>query len=219
MNTPSQPKILVVFYSMTGNVAALAKAIADGAEKEGAEVRMRQVTDSLPQAVVDSHPEIKKVKAELKSVPFATLDDLKWADGVAFGSPTRYGNMASQLKMYIDMTGPLWLSGELVGKVASAFTSTATQHGGQETTLLSMIVPLFHLGFIIQGLPYAEKEQMGMGGIHGGSPYGASSVSGPGGNFKPTEVDLKLASALGKRLTSTTAKLRIQTESKEKKSA
>ena len=219
MNTATQPKILVVFYSMTGNVAALARAVADGAEKEGAEVRMRQVTDTLPQSVIDSHPEIKKAKAELKPIPFATLDDLKWADGVAFGSPTRYGNMSSQLKQFIDTTGSLWMSGELVGKVASVFTSTATQHGGQETTLLSMMVPLFHLGFILQGLPYTEKGQIEMNSIHGGSPYGASSVTGLGGNFKSSEVDLAMASTLGKRLAQTTSKQRANVENKIKKTA
>lgn len=205
-----QTKILVVFYSMTGNVAELARAISEGAEREGAVVRLRQVPELLPDSVIQKRPDIQGTKENLKDVPIATLDDLVWADGTAFGSPTRYGNMAAQLKQYIDRTGKLWLSGALVGKAASVFTSTATQHGGQESTLLSMMIPLFHLGYIMVGLPYAEQAQMGMEEIHGGSPYGVSSVSGPEADRKPTQVDLELARALGRRLTQAASKLRTQ---------
>jgi NAD(P)H dehydrogenase (quinone) len=204
----AQTKILVVFYSMTGNVAQLARQVAQGAESQGAEIRLRQVEELLPEKVIKSRPDIQKTKESLKDVALATLDDLAWADGVAFGSPTRYGNMTAQLKEYIDQTGKLWISGALVGKVASVFTSTATQHGGQESTLLSMMIPLFHLGFIVQGLPYAEQKQMGMDEIHGGSPYGVSSISGPDGSRTPTQVDLDLANALGRRLAATAAKLK-----------
>jgi NAD(P)H dehydrogenase (quinone) len=141
-------------------------------------------------------------------VPLATNEDLLWCDGVAFGSPTRYGNMAAQLKAFVDQTGALWLKGALVGKVATVFTSTSTQHGGQESTLLTMMVPLFHLGFIVMGLPYAETRQMEMREIHGGSPYGASSVSGMEAAREPTAVDLALAEAQGKRLARAAARLR-----------
>lgn len=208
--TKAETKILVVFYSMTGNVAALAKAVAEGAETAGATIRLRQVEELIPNEVIHKRPELLKVKTQLKDIPVATNDDLVWADGVAFGSPTRYGNMTAQMKEFIDKTGGLWMKGSLVGKAACVFTSTSTQHGGQESTLLSMMVPLFHLGFIVQGLPYAEQAQMGMEQIHGGSPYGVSSVSGAQSNRSPTSVDLELARALGRRLTQTASKLRSE---------
>ncbi|OFZ82226.1 MAG: NAD(P)H:quinone oxidoreductase, type IV [Bdellovibrionales bacterium RIFOXYD1_FULL_55_31] len=201
--------ILVVFYSMTGNTATLARAIAKGAREQGAAVRLRQVRELMPEEVIQKRPDLQKVKDSLKDVPLATNDDLVWADGVAFGSPTRYGNMSAQLKQFLDGTGSLWMSGTLVGKVASVFTSTSTQHGGQESTLLSMMVPLFHLGYIMLGLPYAEQAQMTMEDIHGGSPYGVSSISGVDSKRAPTEVDLALASALGKRLALAAARLAV----------
>lgn len=206
-------KILVVFYSMTGNVFRLAQAVADGAQQAGANVRLRQVQELIPQDKVDRAPHLKRSKELMKEVPLASNDDLRWADGVCFGSPTRYGNMSAQLKNFIDQTGELWVKGELVGKVAGCFTSTGTQHGGQESTLLSMMVPLFHLGFLIQGLPYAEQAQASMDDIHGGSPYGASSVSGGNGDRAPTKVDLELARALGRRVAQAAGKLRSGSES------
>jgi NAD(P)H dehydrogenase (quinone) len=200
--------ISVIFYSMTGNTAALARAVADGAERAGADVRLRQVSELLPADVIPRNPKIREAKEKLADISLATNDDLIWADGVAFGSPTRYGNMSAQLKNFIDQTGSLWLSGRLVGKVAGVFCSTSTMHGGQETTLVSMMIPLFHLGFIVHGLPYAEAEQMSMADIHGGSPYGASSVSGSEGGRSPTEIDLTLARALGRRIAIAAGKLR-----------
>lgn len=201
-------RILVVFYSMTGNVGKLARQVAAGAESRGAEVRLRQVAELIPAKVIEKKPALRRTKQELADVAEAAIDDLEWADGVAFGSPTRYGNMTAQMKNYIDQTGKLWLSGKLVGKAAACFTSTSTQHGGQETTLISMMMPLFHLGFIIQGLPYAEQAQMGMEQIQGGSPYGVSSVSGPNSDRPPTQMDLDLAYALGRRLADTATRLR-----------
>lgn len=214
--TSEKTKILVVFYSMTGNVAQLAQAIGEGAENEGAELRLRQVHDLLPEKVIQKRPDIRETKEKLANIPFATNDDLVWADGVAFGSPTRYGNSSAQLKEFIDQTGKLWVSGALIGKLACVFTSTSTQHGGQESTLLSMMIPLFHLGFIVMGLPYAEAGQSGMEGIHGGSPYGVSSVSGMDADLAPTKVDLELARALGRRLSQNAAKLRAATPMREK---
>ncbi|HAR44055.1 MAG TPA: NAD(P)H:quinone oxidoreductase [Bdellovibrionales bacterium] len=208
-------KILVVYYSMTGNVAALAEAIAEGARTEGAEIRVRQVTELMPEEVINKRPALVKVKEKYRHIPIATNEDLEWADGVAFGSPTRYGNMTAQLKEFIDQTGKLWMSGSLTGKLASVFTSTSTQHGGQESTLISMMIPLFHLGFIIQGFPYAEQLQMGMEAIHGGSPYGVSSISGPTAERSPQKQDLEMAAALGKRLVQTARKLRRPVEQAE----
>lgn len=199
--------VAVIFYSMYGNTAALARAVAEGAERAGASVRLRQVAELVPPDVVAQTPRLRAAREALAPIPLATNDDLLWANGVAFGSPTRYGNMCAQLKNFLDQTGKLWLSGELVGKVAAVFCSTSTMHGGQETTLVSMMIPLFHLGFVVHGLPYAEAEQMSMEDIHGGSPYGASSVSGPNGERPPTEIDLTLARALGRRLAITAGKL------------
>ncbi|VVB94760.1 NAD(P)H dehydrogenase (quinone) [uncultured archaeon] len=195
----SKINILVVFYSMTGNVAKLAKAVAEGAGSAGdTEVRIRQVGELIPK---DKWNDVmKKVKEELKDIPIATMDDLEWANGIAFGTPTRYGNMSAQMKNYIDMTGGLWQKGALENKVAGIFTSTNTQHGGQETTIITSMVPLFHLGMILVGVPYSEQRLFSMDPVSGGSPYGASSVSGPMANRDPTDNDLEIAKTLGKRI-------------------
>jgi NAD(P)H dehydrogenase (quinone) len=197
--SPAGMNVAVIFYSLSGNTAALAAAIAAGAERAGATVRLLRVPAFAPPGA-DAPPRIREAAEQLAKLPLAGNDDLIWADGIALGSPTRYGNMCAELKRFLDQTGSLWVAGTLVGKVAGVFCSTSTMHGGQESTLLSMIVPLFHLGFVIQGLPYAEAEQMSMDDIHGGSPYGVSSVSGANADRPPTEIDLTLARALGRRI-------------------
>src|SRR3989338_6799324 len=154
----AKPKILVVFYSMTGNTAKLAKALAEGAKGAGADVSLRQVQELIPEEKWNDA--MKKVKEELKNIPIATNDDLVWADGIAFGTPTRYGNMSSPLKQFIDQTGGLWMKGALINKVGTVFTSTSTQHCGHETTILTSIAPLIHHGMIIIGVPYSEKRLM-----------------------------------------------------------
>jgi NAD(P)H dehydrogenase (quinone) len=166
------PKIAVIFYSATGNVAALAEAVGDGARKEGAEVRVRPVRELAPpeavarnprwQAWIDSHP----------SEQYATLDDLEWADGIALGSPTRFGGPAGQLKEFLDSTGGLWSQGKLLDKVATSFTSSSTQHGGLESTILSMNNVLYHWGAIVLPLGYCDPHVM-----ESGNPYGGSFVS------------------------------------------
>jgi len=193
-------KVLVVFYSMYGNVAKLAKAVAEGREQvENVEVRTRQVQELVPKEIIEKNPRMKKVKEELRNIPFATMDDLAWADGIAFGSPTRYGNMTAQLKQFIDQTGGLWVQGKLINKVAGFFTSTGTPHGGQETTIISMMVPMIHHGMLIIGVPYSEPRISAME-LGGGSPYGASSISGPHAERPPTPNDLEVAKTLGKRI-------------------
>ena len=199
-------KILVVFYSMTGNTAKLAKAVAEGAEKTGAEVRLRQVEELIPEN--EFNDVMKKVKKELKDIPIATNDDLEWADGIAFGTPTRFGNVSAQLKQFIDQTGGLWMKGALINKVATMFTSVSTQHGGHETTITTGIIPLLHQGMIIIGVPYSEQRLMQTNEVSGGSPYGASSVSGPTGDREPTENDLEIAKTQGKRLAEIAEKLK-----------
>lgn len=198
--------ILVVFYSMTGNVSKLARAVADGADSvSDTEVKLRQVDELIPE---DKFNDVmKKVKEELKDIPIATMEDLEWADGIAFGTPTRYGNMVSQMKNFIDRTGNLWQNGALIDKVAGVFTSTSSQHGGQETTILTTMVTLFHHGMIVIGVPYSEERLFSMDGVSGGSPYGASSVSGPNADRSPTEIDIGIAKTLGKRIAETAKKI------------
>lgn len=199
--------ILVVFYSMTGNVAKLANAVAEGARSvPNTEVRIRQVEELVPKEKWNEV--MKKVKEDLKDIPIAAMDDLEWADGIAFGTPTRYGNMSAQMKEYIDQTGGLWLKGALENKVAGIFTSTSTQHGGQETTIITSMVPLFHLGMIVVGIPYSEQRLFLMDTVGGGSPYGASSISGPNADRMPIENDLEIAKTLGRRIAEISRKIR-----------
>ncbi len=202
----SKLNILVVFYSMTGNVAKLAKAVAEGTGSvRDTDVRIRQVEELVPEEKWNDV--MKKVKEELSDIPIATMDDLAWADGIAFGTPTRYGNMSAQMKEYIDSTGGLWQKGALENKVAGVFTSTSTQHGGQETTIITSMVPLFHLGMILVGIPYSEQRLFAMEPVSGGSPYGASSISGPMANRAPTENELEIAKTFGRRIAEISRKI------------
>jgi NAD(P)H dehydrogenase (quinone) len=203
-------KLLVVYHSLYGHVQTLANAVVEGAKGvAGVEVVLRRVRE-FPEYV--QHIETEKgyalqVYQGQQSVPECTVDDLRAADGVVFGSPTRYGNMTAQMKALIDSTASLWLNGEMEGKPAGVFTSTASTHGGQETTLVTMMVPLLHLGMLIVGTPYSLP-----GMIHtearGGTPYGATTIAGPKGELQPTPEDLAIARALGKRVAETAVKLR-----------
>ncbi len=202
-------KILVVYYSMYGHVLQLARAVEEGAKSvAGAEVIFRRVAEfeEVIRKTADNDF-IVKIREEQADVPVCTVDDLRQADGILFGSPTRYGNMTAQMKQLIDSTASLWLNGEMEGKPAGLFTSTASTHGGQETTLLTMMVPLIHLGMVIVGVPYSTE-----GMIHtearGGTPYGASTIAGPKGELQPTPEDLAIARTLGARVARITAKLR-----------
>jgi NAD(P)H dehydrogenase (quinone) len=202
-------RILIVYYSLYGHTYQLARAVEEGAGSvSGADVQLRRVEEFevvLKKTADDPH--LTKVREDQKNIPVCTLEDLRAADGVIFGSPTRYGNMTAQMKQLIDSTAGLWLKGEMEGKPAGVFTSTASTHGGQETTLLSMMIPLLHLGMIIVGVPYSVE-----GMIHtearGGSPYGASTIAGGRGELQPTPGDLLIARALGKRVAETAKKLR-----------
>ncbi|MBI5587846.1 MAG: NAD(P)H:quinone oxidoreductase [Deltaproteobacteria bacterium] len=191
-------KVNIIFYSLYGHVYRMAEAIAAGAkEVKGAEVKLFQVKETLSDDII-ARMGATEAKRAFARIPEATLDSLSEADAVIFGTPTRYGNMSAQMKTFIDSTGQLWMKDALVGKVASVFTSTGTQHGGQESTILSFHIPLFHLGFIIVGLPYSEKRLLNMNEITGGSPYGASTLAGPDGSRLPTENELAMARYQGK---------------------
>jgi len=202
-------KILVVYYSMYGHVLKMVRAAAAGAAQvEGVEVILRRVQEldsNLPKVQASRHAQA--VLAEQRDIPFATLDDLRAADGVVFGTPTRFGNMCAQMKQFIDGTLDLWLSGALEGKPAGIVVSTATTHGGQETTCLTMMAPLLHLGFIIVGVPYSTPGMLHTEG-RGGTPYGATAVAGGKNELEPAPEDLEIARALGRRVAEVAKKLR-----------
>lgn len=193
-------EILVLYYSRDGSVERMAQLVARGVEEVGGvEARIRTVPEvsSVCEAVESQVPD--------KGAPYATLDDLKQCCGLVLGSPSHFGNMATPLKHFIDSTGSLWLSGGMVGKPAAVFTSSGTLHGGQETTLLSMMLPLFHHGMLVMGLPYSEDELSTT--RSGGTPYGASHHSGIDGSQKVSEEEGRLCRALGRRVASVANKL------------
>jgi NAD(P)H dehydrogenase (quinone) len=202
-------KILVVYYSMYGHVLKLARAAAEGARSvEGAEVVLRRVQDlETNLAKVQASTHAQEVLARQQDIPIATLDDLRAADGVIFGTPTRFGNMCAQMKQYFDGAVDLWAQGTLEGKPAGVMVSTATTHGGQETTCLTMMAPLLHLGMIIVGVPYSTPGMLHTEG-RGGTPYGATTVAGGRNDLEPAPEDLEIARALGRRVAKVAQKLR-----------
>jgi NAD(P)H dehydrogenase (quinone) len=196
-------KILVLYYSSWGHVETMAKAVAEGARKvDGVEVTIKRVPELVPEEV--AKPFHYKLDQE---APIASPQELADYDAVIFGTPTRYGNMAAQMKQFLDQTGGLWAKGALIGKVGSVFTSTATQHGGQETTITSFHTVLLHHGFVIVGLPYSFQGQMTMSEITGGSPYGASTLAGGDGSRQPSENELAGARFQGEHVAKITKKL------------
>jgi len=200
-------KVLVVYYSLYGHIHRMAEAVADGARSvAGAEVTSCRVPETLPPEVIEQMGAVEAQKS-LEHVPICSVDELAAADAIIFGSPTRFGNMCGQMKQFLDATGSLWAQGTLVGKVASVFTSSATQHGGQESTILSFHIPLLHHGMVIVGLPYSFQGQMGIGEITGGSPYGASTIAGGQGERMPSEIELEGARFQGRHVASIAAKL------------
>ena len=200
-------KILIVFYSTYGHVYKMAQAIAEGVKTvEGAEVEIRRVPETLPQEVLEKMGAVDAQKA-FSQIPECTVDALAEADAIIFGTPTRFGNMCGQMRQFLDATGQLWANGSLVGKVGSVFTSTATQHGGQESTILTFHVTLLHHGFVVVGLPYSFQGQMRIDEITGGSPYGASTIAGGDGSRMPSENELEAARFQGKHVAGITSKL------------
>jgi NAD(P)H dehydrogenase (quinone) len=200
-------KVLIAYYSTYGHVYRMATAVADGArEIDGAEVVLRRVPETLPDSVLEKMGAIEAQK-NMSHVPVCTVDELTTADAVIFGTPTRFGNMCGQMRQFLDATGQLWAKGALIGKVGSVFTSSATQHGGQESTILSFHITLLHHGFVIVGLPYSFQGQMRVDEITGGSPYGASTIAGGSGERMPSENELEAARFQGRHVATMTSRL------------
>jgi NAD(P)H dehydrogenase (quinone) len=196
-------KVLVLYYSMYGHIEQMANAVAEGARQvPGAEVSVKRVPELL------SEEQAKAVGVKLdQPAPIATIEELAGYDAIILGVPTRFGNMVSQMRSFLDQAGGLWATDAFVGKVGSAFTSSATQHGGQETTLISTHVNLLHFGMVVVGLPYSEKRQMGVSEVHGGSPYGASTITDGDGSRQPSERELAMARFQGEHVTKIAARL------------
>lgn len=201
-------KVLIVYYSMYGHVHQMAEAIAAGVREEaGAEAVLRRVPETLPVEVLEKMGAIEAQKA-FAHIPVCTVEELVSADAIIFGTPTRFGNMCGQMRQFLDATGQLWAKGALVGKVGSVFASTATQHGGQESTLLSFHITLLHHGMLIAGLPYTYPGQSTIDEMTGGSPYGATTIAGGQGQRQPSENELAGARFQGKYVAGIVAKLK-----------
>jgi NAD(P)H dehydrogenase (quinone) len=200
-------KVLIVYYSMYGHIHRMAEAVAEGVrEVPGAEAVLRRVPETLPEEVLKKMGALEAQKA-MAHIPLCTVDELARADAIIFGTPTRFGNMCGQMRQFLDATGGLWAKGALVGKVGSVFSSSATQHGGQESTILSFHITLLHQGMVVVGLPYSFVGQTRMDEITGGSPYGASTIAGGKGERMPSENELAGARYQGRHVTAIASKL------------
>ena len=195
-------KVLVLYYSAYGHIETMAGAIAEGAREAGAQVDIKRV----PELVSEDVAKASHFKLD-QAAPIATVDDLAGYDAIIFGSGTRFGNVSSQLRSFIDQTGGLWYTGALVGKVGSVFTASASQHGGQESTILSFIPTLMHHGMVVVGLPYAFQGQTGVDEVKGGSPYGATTITGSDGSRQPSAAELDGARFQGRHVATIAAAL------------
>ena len=201
-------KVFVVFYSMYSHVYQLAEAIAEGAKDiDETDVNLYQVPELMSDVALEKAG-AKQARESFAHVPFISPDQLADADAIIFGTPTRFGNMAAQMRNFLDQTGQLWMNGSLIGKVGSVFISTATQHGGQETTITSFHTTLLHHGMVIVGVPYSEQRLMNMEEITGGTPYGASTLAGADGSRKPSENELAIAKFQGRHVAEIAKKLK-----------
>lgn len=196
-------KVLVLYYSFYGHIERMAQAAAEGArEAEGVTVDLKRVPETIPEEL------LKQAGAKLdQPAPVAKPEELANYDGILFGTPTRFGNMISQMRNFLDQTGGLWAKGALIGKIGGVFTSSNTQHGGQESTILTFHPTLLHLGMVIAGLPYSCSLQTGLDEIKGGSPYGASTIAGNEGERFPSEQELRMVAFQGKHLAQLAVKL------------
>jgi NAD(P)H dehydrogenase (quinone) len=195
-------RILVLYYSAYGHIETMAGAIAEGARSAGADVVIKRVPDLVPDDVAQ-----RSGMKTAQAAPLASVDELPQFDAIVFGTPTRFGNMAAQMRNFLDQTGPLWMRGALIGKVGSVFASAATQHGGHETTITSFHTTLLHHGMVIVGLPYSEARLMDNSQVSGGSPYGATTIAGPDGSRQPSEGELAMARSQGGHVARIAAKL------------
>jgi NAD(P)H dehydrogenase (quinone) len=201
-------RVQVVFYSMYGHIYKMAEAIAEGArEVADVEVQLYRVPELVPEDILEKSG-AKKAQAAFARIPIIKPDQLTDADAIIFGTGTRFGNMTSQMRNFLDQTGGLWMSGALVGKVGSVFTSTASQHGGQETTITSFHTTLLHHGMIIVGVPYAEPRLVNMDEISGGTPYGASTITNGDGSRMPSENELAIARYQGRHVATIASQLK-----------
>ena len=199
-------KVLILYYSMYGHIERMAEAVAEGARMvEGVEVTVKRVPEIIP----EDRARAMGIKLDQKA-PVATVDELAGYDAIIFGTPTRFGNMTAQMRNFLDQTGKLWMDGSLIGKVASVFTSTGTQHGGQETTITSFHSTLLHHGMLISGVPYSCKGLTVMTEVSGGSPYGSSTMAGGDGKRMPSENELEIARFQGKHVTQIAKRLAAQ---------
>jgi NAD(P)H dehydrogenase (quinone) len=197
-------KVLVLYYSSYGHTEIMANAEAEGARAAGAEAVVKRVPEIVPIDLA------KKSRFKLNQpAPIATIDELAGYDAIIFGTPTRFGNMTAQMRNFLDQAGGLWMEGKLIGKVGSVFTSSATQHGGQESTILTVIPTLMHLGMVVVGLPYSFQGQMGIEEVKGGSPYGASTIAGGDGSRMPSAIELEAARFQGRHVASIAAQLAV----------
>jgi len=195
-------KVLVLYYSSYGHIEKMAGAVAEGAREAGAEAVVKRVPELVPAHIAEqAHYKLDQ------AAPIATVEELPEYDAIIFGTPTRFGNMTAQMKNFLDQTGSLWAQGKLIGKVGAVFTSTATQHGGQESTILSTHTVLLHQGMVIVGLPYSFAGQMDLSEITGGSPYGASTIAGGDGSRQPSDNELAGARYQGRHVAQIAAKL------------
>jgi NAD(P)H dehydrogenase (quinone) len=195
-------KVLVLYYSSYGHIETMAYAVAEGAKSAGADVTVKRVPELVPEDVAKgAHFKLDQ------AAPVATAEELAEYDAIIVGAGTRFGSVASQMRNFWDQTGSLWFQGKLVGKIGGVFTSSATQHGGQESTILSFIPTLLHHGMVVAGLPYAFAGQMGVDAVKGGSPYGASTITDGDGSRQPSEVELEGAKFQGAHIAKLAAKL------------
>lgn len=201
-------KILVIYYSMFGNTFQLANHIAEGAKTvKGADVVVKQVPELLPESVILSNEQIKAAKEKQKDIPVASPQEIADYDAIIWGSPTRYGNFSSQMRNFMDQTGALWAAGKLENKISGVFTSTASLHAGQETTLTSAMIPLFHMGMIVAGVPFSVPELNST--KTGGTPYGPTHIAGHNSDNPLSSDEIAIAKAFGKRIAEITRKMSL----------
>jgi len=201
-----KPKVGILYYSMTGNTFLMARAVAQGVEEASGQPEIRTVPELLPEATIEADERVRKARHIQKDVTIAKVEELSDWNGMIIGSPTRFGNMCSQMRNFLDQTGGLWAKGSLIGKPAGVFCCTGSLHGGQETTLISMMFTLLHHGAVLTGVPYSTRELVET--KSGGTPYGPTAVVGPKADREPTESDLSIARELGRRVTRLAAKMK-----------